>query len=180
MQISHDFGVDIEVYAEKGIMNPFPLLDCCPNCGCHGPGNIHRHGYYSRYGIQDEQTWLLMICRYRCQICEITISILPDFLIPYFQYTLWMILKHVKQLLEKKKERALSHQLCRYHLNRFLHYQNWVHTFFMEESKEPERYHIKKAINYVVMILDFGESPFFRRSWGHLQSYFMARSVYHK
>lgn len=177
MQMSHDFGLGIEAYAEKGKMNAFPLLDCCPSCGCHGPGNIHRHGYYNRYGIQDDQTLLLLICRYRCLVCEVTISILPDFLIPYFQYTLLMILRHVKQVLEQKKEIQMSRQLCRYHLKRFLNYKNWVHTFFIEETNEQDRYHIKKAINYVVMIQDFGESPFFRRSWGHLQSYFMARSL---
>ncbi|KYC83998.1 hypothetical protein B4102_4259 [Heyndrickxia sporothermodurans] len=32
----------------------------------------------------------------------------------------------------------------------------------------------KEAIKYMKMILDFGESPFLRRSWGHFSKYLMA------
>jgi len=37
----------------------------------------------------------------------------------------------------------------------------------------------EKATKYMKMIRDFGESTFFRRSVGHLSSYFMAPPLYH-
>ena len=88
MIISHDFGIDLMEYAARGKENEYPLLDKCPNCKCIGPGNIHRNGYYWRFGLTDEETRKIPICRLRCLMCNKSISILPDFLIPYFQHTI--------------------------------------------------------------------------------------------
>jgi hypothetical protein len=106
----------------------------------------------------------------------VNISILPDFLIPYFQYTLHTILKSVKRVLEKKRGNG-SRQLWTYHLRRFTKGLNWIHSFLVDNGiwKEVKEKGKKEAINYMKMILDFGESPFLRRTWGHLSSYFMAQ-----
>jgi hypothetical protein len=79
------------------------------------------------------------------------------------------------QILEQKKAKG-SRQLVRYHLNRYLKNMNWTHSFFIGLGKVSGMSgDIKKeATKYMKMILDFGESPFFRRSWGHLSKYFMA------
>src|SRR5438270_403941 len=84
MIISHDFGIGVVEYGERGKNNEFPLFDICPKCKSPAHGNLHRNGYYWRYGITDVATLRIPICRLRCLQCEVNISILPDFLIPYF------------------------------------------------------------------------------------------------
>ncbi|WP_077301640.1 DUF6431 domain-containing protein [Virgibacillus pantothenticus] len=138
----HDFKIDIFQYAANGKENEFPRLDRCPGCHCFASGNIHRHGYYWRYGIEEDEHIPLAICRYLCLACGITISILPSFLVPYFQYTLYMIFKGIERYLN-----GLSKNIK------------------------------KEALKYMKMIQDTGISSFFRRSWGHLSSYFMGTLI---
>jgi hypothetical protein len=171
----HNFGVGLVEYGERGKKNEFPLFDVCPNCKCTAYGNLHRNGYYWRYGITDETTIRIPICRLRCLVCEVNISVLPDFLIPYFQHTIHTVLERVNQILQKKSANG-SRQLLRFYLIRYLKSINWTHSFFTSLGKiSGMSGDIKKeATKYMKMILDFGESPFLRRSWGHLSKYFMA------
>lgn len=52
-------------YAARGKENDFPLFDKCTNRKCIGPGNIHINGYYWRFGLTDEKTREIPICRLR-------------------------------------------------------------------------------------------------------------------
>ena len=175
MIISHDFGIGLKEYGERGKINEFPLFDECPNCNCPGHGNLHRNGYYWRYGVTDDVTLRIPICRLRCLQCEVNISILPDFLIPYFQHTIHTVLDRVNKVLQKKRAKG-SRQILRFYYRRYIKGINWIHSYFIDlgmvsgMSKDI----IKEATKYLKMILDFGESPFLRRSWGHLTKYFMA------
>src|SRR5690606_24247194 len=173
MIISYNFGIDLVEYEKRGRNNQFPLLEHCPSCKCHGPGNLHRNGYYWRYAVTDEVALRIPICRLKCLLCKVNISILPDFLIPYFQHTLHTILGRVHQVLHMKKANG-SRQLLRYHLNRYLRSINWIHSFFVSIGRvSGVSENIKKeATKYIKMILDFGESPFLRRTWGHFSKIF--------
>lgn len=165
MMISYDFGIGLEEYELRGKANCFPVLDRCPNCNCLGHGNIHRNGYYWRFGITEEITMKIPICRLRCLSCKVSISILPDFLMPYFQHTLHTVLMRVNQILQRKKANG-GRQLLRFHLTRYFKSIHWIHSFFIDNghvfglSKNRK----KEAKKYMKMILDFGESPFLRRS----------------
>lgn len=175
MIISHDFGVGLLEYEARGIENEFPLFERCPHCKCSAQGNLHRNGFYWRFGVTDEKAVKIPICRLRCLVCKKSFSLLPDFLIPYFQHTVHTILERVHQILRNKKANG-SRQLLAYHLKRYLKSLHWVHSFFTDMGNILGfSENIKKeATKYMKMILDFGESPFLRRSWGHLSSYFMA------
>jgi hypothetical protein len=175
MIILHNFGIGLMEYEARGKENDFPTLVTCPNCKCMAQGNLHRNGYYWRFGVTDVEVVKIPICRLRCLECEKNFSIIPDFLIPYFQHTVHTILERVHQILQKKKANG-SRQLMTYHLKRYLKSLHWVHSFFTDVGNvlgfsEDIK---KEAIKYMKMILDFGESPFLRRSWGHLSSHFMA------
>lgn len=176
MIISYHFGISVEEYAQRGRENEFPVFHQCPNCHCIGHGNVHRHGFYERFVVTEEITVKILICRWKCLNCGVNLSVLPDFLIPYFQYSLRTILMRVKQLLEKKQSCASGRQLLHFHLKRYIKNLQWVHSMFVELgqvegfSKDRQR----EATKYLKRILDFGESPFLRRSWGHLSRYFMA------
>ncbi|WP_066189519.1 MULTISPECIES: DUF6431 domain-containing protein [Gracilibacillus] len=175
----HDFGIGIEEYEKKGKKNNFPLFKWCPNCQAIAYGNLHRHGYYWRYGINQEEELHIPICRFRCLVCQVTISILPSFLIPYFQHTLDTMMERLSSVLKGEKVKG-SRQQLEQHLKRFYESIHWTHSFFTDAgyqlgfTKDIK----KEAQKYVTMIQDFGESTsFFRRSWGHLSSYFMGKLI---
>ncbi|WP_106496224.1 DUF6431 domain-containing protein [Lentibacillus sp. Marseille-P4043] len=175
----HDFEIELEEYALKGKMNEFPVFDYCPSCNSFVQGNLHRNGYYWRYGInENDEAFHIPICRLRCLACKANISILPSFLIPYFQHTLYTIVDRVRQFLEGKKVSGCRQQLGHY-VKRFCERIHWIHSFFVDSghqlglSKDIK----KEAQKYMKMILDIGISPFFRRSWGHLSSYFMGKLI---
>jgi hypothetical protein len=172
----HDFGIDIYEYEAKGRENDFPVLNQCP--GCLSQGKLHRHGYYWRYGIEGDEHMRIPICRYICLVCEITVSILPTFLIPYFQYTLHTILEGIGRFLKGEKGEG-NRQLLAQHVKRFHEKIRWVHSFFMDMgcSSGLSGDIKKEAQKYVKMIQDIGVSSFFRRSWGHISSYFMGKLI---
>ena len=175
MIITYDFGIDLVEYAERGTSNDFPIFNECPNCSCVAPGNLHRNGYYWRNGITEEVIEMIPICRFRCLACGMNLSILPDFLIPYFQHTIHTVLGRLEKLLKGKKVNS-ERQLLRFHLKRFMKSLNWVHSYLADtgEAFGVSRDIKKEATKYMKMILDFGESSFLRRTWGHLSKYFMA------
>lgn len=178
MVILHDFGIGIEEYEAKGKGNNFPSLEKCPGCRSVAQGNVHRNGYYWRYGINERELYI-PICRFRCLNCNVTISILPSFLIPYFQHTLDTMLERLSGVLNGEKVKGSRQQLTQ-HLKRFNERIHWVHSFFTDLGyKLGFTQDIKKeALKYMTMIQDFGESTsFFRRSWGHLSSYFMGKLI---
>lgn len=175
MILFHNFGVALITYAEKGLDNDFPTYHSCPNCS--SINTLHRHGFYRRYGITEEVTDVIPICRQQCPSCKKTFSILPDFLIPYYQHTLHTVLDQVENVLKKKKSWILR-QLIAFYLRRFYYFLIWLHSFFMDQGiPVPFQCENKNATKYLTMIRDFGESTFFRRSKGHLSSYFMAPPV---
>ncbi|UGB28785.1 DUF6431 domain-containing protein [Metabacillus sp. B2-18] len=175
MIISYDFGLSLVEYAKKGINNEFPLFDQCPNCKCHSSGNLHRNGYYWRFGLTEEVSLRVPICRMKCLQCKVSFSILPDFFIPYFQHTIETILHRLYRILEDKKANG-SRQLLRFHLTRYYKSIKWIHSFFVAlgQASGFSKDIKKEAIKYMKKLQDFGESTFLRRSWGHSSSYFMA------
>lgn len=175
MIIIHDFGVNLNEYAAKGRENDFPILDKCPNCKCHSLGNIHRHGYYWRYGVTEDESLHIPICRMKCLQCKITFSILPDFFIPYFQYTIHTIVQRISDYLEAKKVND-NRQLLGFYLARFYKNLKWMYSFLVTLGKVGgfSKDINKEAIRYVKILRNLGESIFFQMSWGHNGSYFMA------
>lgn len=176
MIICHDFRINLKEYEARGIDNDFPEFEWCPNCAFVGAGNIHLNGFYWRYAITEEMEVKIPIRRLRCLNCKVNISVLPDFLIPYFQHTIHTLLARVRRFLQQKRKSNGSRQLLAFHVSRFIKQINWVHTFLTSMGKvDGISGNLKKeATKYLKMILDFGESPFLRRSWGHLDKYFMA------
>jgi len=178
MIIPYDFKLNIHEYEKMGKENEFPVFDRCPGCGCVSQGNLHRHGYYWRYGIEGNNHIRIPICRYKCLSCRVTISILPNFLIPYFQYTLHMIIEGIRRYLSGEINRG-NRQLLAQHVKRFYEKLQWTHSFFVDKGYvsgfSDDRK--KEALKYVNRIQDIGVSTFFRRSWNHLSTYFMGKLI---
>lgn len=180
MIIQHNFGISLKEYERRGKNNCFPIFERCPNCHCMSEETLHRNGYYWRYGITEEDGALYIpICRLRCLVCEVNISILPDFLIPYFQSTLHTIIKRINRVIKRGFVGSVDRQLIYQHMKRFLDCLEWIHSFFVDLgyvlsfSKDRK----KETQKYMIMILDISVSSFFRKSWGHLSSYFMGKLI---
>lgn len=63
----------------------------CPSCNFEG--KLYNHGSYERNVITEVESCKITIFRVKCPICGKTHVLIPDFLIPYFQYSLKTILK---------------------------------------------------------------------------------------
>lgn len=58
---------------------------CCDHCG----RTLHKHGRYFR-GVTSKREWLqIPIYRWYCPHCKMTVSLLPDFLVPWARFTTW-------------------------------------------------------------------------------------------
>lgn len=57
----------------------------CPSCVFEG--KLYSHGSYLRNLITEEKSFPISIHRVKCPICGKTHALIPDILIPYFQYS---------------------------------------------------------------------------------------------
>lgn len=167
--------MDISTYASHKHFPVIPNHLRC-NCGNRNQNLFYRHGYYERNAIVNGTTYRVYIPRLKCLCCLKTISLLPDLLVPYFQYTLLSLLERIRLLLDKKTTDT-SRQLNSFLLKRFFRYSNWIYSFFVDRgiSIDIPCDKIKDAKKYLNRIRDFGESSFLRESLGHLSTYFLAR-----
>ena len=90
VQITFETSYSPREYADAGPDFPFPTLGLCPSCK---QGKPHRHGFYWRFCLDGYRCLRIKIRRYYCRRCGITISLLPGFCVPRFQYTLDVIWK---------------------------------------------------------------------------------------
>ncbi|MGE5605653.1 MAG: DUF6431 domain-containing protein [Bacteroidota bacterium] len=87
----HNFHQTVQEYYSRGKENLFPILFDCPNPDCAYPGRLRFHGFYTRNALTLYGTFLIFIQRYFCPRCKHTVSLLPSFLAPRFQYSLSLI-----------------------------------------------------------------------------------------
>jgi transposase-like protein len=59
----------------------------CPFKDCSMPVKLKKHGYYARYYISRRFNGIIYIRRYICPVCGRTVSMLPVFCLPRFQYS---------------------------------------------------------------------------------------------
>lgn len=119
----------------------------CPNCGYEG--RLHRHGTYSRNVITFFQIFRINVQRFKCPKCKKTCSMLPCYLIPYFQYSFEFIISslymiyvlsikpyHIPELdipelvTEVCPHCHISLQSIRFYMKRFMLYKFMINSFF--------------------------------------------------
>jgi transposase-like protein len=89
MQILHPFAGSVQQYNER-LSNP----DCyrpshCPQCHTKHP--LTAHGFYTRTLIDVAFNGVIRVRRYLCQACQRTVSLLPEFVLPYLRSSLAVI-----------------------------------------------------------------------------------------
>lgn len=59
---------------------------CCDHCS----HRLHKHGRYYRWVTTKREMIEIPIYRWLCPHCRTTVSVLPDFLIPWARFTTWV------------------------------------------------------------------------------------------
>jgi len=172
MQLIHAFNISPREYSERGKKNDFPRLSICPCCSY--PATLPRHGFYWRNALFHKYQLRIPIVRLKCPSCGKTISLLPDFLLPHFQYSLEYILEAVRQFFAKSKT-TVYYQLLQFYRYRFLLNLNRIEAFFRDQGYRgliPEK---DKAIKLLKLISAFPKAKTFaKRFQDHFQHNFMA------
>jgi transposase-like protein len=89
MQILHPFAGSLQQYIER-LADP----DCyrpghCPQC--HAKQPLTAHGFYTRTLIDAAFEGVIRVRRYLCHACRRTVSLLPEFILPYLRSSLMVI-----------------------------------------------------------------------------------------
>lgn len=172
MQIIHSFHITPREYHKRGKNNDFPQIDICP---CYSyPSPLARHGFYWRNALFRQQEFRIPILRLKCSSCKKTISLLPDFLLPRFQYSLEFILEVLRKFFLHCKT-TTYYQLLQFYRRRFLGNLNRIGAFFRDKGYKgilPEK---GKAIKLLELISAFPKAgTFAKRFQDHFQRNFMA------
>ena len=140
------------------------------------PGGTHAARFLLEIcGIAEEELFI-PILRLKCPGCEKTFSLLPDFLLPFYQTPVKLILEYLKRYWAGQKPTVYYQKLQFYH-RRFLRNLNLVEAFFREmgcRDKIPRNIK-EKAIKLLEMVRAFPKAETFaRRFFDHFQQSFMA------
>ena len=89
MQILHPFAGSLQQYTER-LADP----DCyrpghCPQC--HAKQPLTAHGFYTRTLIDAAFDGVIRVRRYLCHACRRTVSLLPEFILPYLRSSVMVI-----------------------------------------------------------------------------------------
>jgi transposase-like protein len=89
MQILHPFAGSVEQYAEQLADPDCHRPSACPQCQARHP--LTAHGFYTRTLIDVACDGLIRVRRYLCQQCKRTVSLLPQFALPYLRSSIVVI-----------------------------------------------------------------------------------------
>jgi hypothetical protein len=89
MQILHPFAGSIQRYSEE-ISDPDRYRpDHCPQCAAKHP--LTGHGFYRRTLVDVAFDGFIRVRRYLCRSCKRTVSLLPEFALPWLRFSVSVI-----------------------------------------------------------------------------------------
>ena len=89
MQILHRFAGSIQRYSEV-LSDPDRYRpDHCPQCEARRP--LRAHGFYTRTLVDSAFDGTIRVRRYLCCSCKRTVSLLPEFALPYIRFGIVVI-----------------------------------------------------------------------------------------
>jgi transposase-like protein len=89
MQILHPFAGSVQQYSDQ-LSDPSRYRPSyCPQCQARHP--LSAHGFYTRTLIDVAFDGIIRVRRYLCQSCKRTVSLLPEFVLPYLRSSMLVI-----------------------------------------------------------------------------------------
>lgn len=89
MQILHPFTGSAQQYAEEISTPDRYRPDHCPQCQSRQP--LTAHGFYRRTLVDAGFDGSIRVRRYLCRSCKRTVSLLPEFALPYLRFGITVI-----------------------------------------------------------------------------------------
>jgi hypothetical protein len=122
MQMLHPHRGSIQQYMEQ-----IDDADCgrpssCPQCAAKEP--LTAHGFYKRTIVDETFDGLIRIRRYLCETCQRTVSLLPEWALPFMRFSIPEIARTLKARLMEKQEWKMAAPGVAYQRG-----QHWVRWF---------------------------------------------------
>jgi len=89
VQILHPFAGSIQQYAEEITDPDRHRPNHCPQCLAQH--SLTAHGFYSRTLVDEGFDGSIRVRRYLCRSCKRTVSLLPEFALPYLRFSISVI-----------------------------------------------------------------------------------------
>ena len=89
MQILHPFAGSVQQYLDQLSDPDRHRPGHCPQCQARHP--LNAHGFYTRTLIDAGFDGLIRVRRYLCRSCKRTVSLLPQFVLPYLRSSIAVI-----------------------------------------------------------------------------------------
>jgi Domain of unknown function (DUF6431) len=89
MQILHPFAGSIKLYANEISDSGRYRPDHCPQCEAKQP--LTSHGFYQRTVVDVAFDSVIRVRRYLCRACKRTVSLLPEFVLPWLRFSIFVI-----------------------------------------------------------------------------------------
>jgi Domain of unknown function (DUF6431) len=89
MQILHPFAGSVQQYTEQLADPDGYRPGHCPQCHTKHP--LTAHGFYTRTLIDAAFDGVIRVRRYLCNACQRTVSLLPEFILPFLRGSLTVI-----------------------------------------------------------------------------------------
>jgi len=89
VQMLHPFLGSIQQYIEQCEESNRYRPASCPQCD--SKQSLATHGFYSRSVVDVELECVIRVRRYLCRACRRTVSLLPEFVLPYLRFTIRMM-----------------------------------------------------------------------------------------
>ncbi len=122
MQMLHPHSGSIQQYLEQ-IEDPDRGRPySCPQCPAKDP--LTAHGFYSRTIVDQAFDGLIRIRRYLCQACQRTVSLLPEWALPFMRFSISAIARTVKARLVENRAWKVAAPGAPYQRG-----QHWVRRF---------------------------------------------------
>jgi hypothetical protein len=131
MQILYPFSGSIQQYNEQRANHPHRPCSCAL-CGCRKP--LRAHGYYWRTVSDPGFDGRIRVHRYLCLACHRTISLLPEFVLPYVRFAITFIAAFLKARLFDHKTLKQSAAAAGDSRIPYQRGQQWVRRFCGQAS----------------------------------------------
>jgi hypothetical protein len=112
VQILRPFTGSAQQYAEQISTPDRYRPDHCPQCEARQP--LIAHGFYSRTLVEAGFDGSIRVRRYLCRSCRRTVSLLPEFALPYLRFEITVISLFLVARLLQDATLAVAAKLCRW------------------------------------------------------------------
>jgi hypothetical protein len=123
----HPFVGSIQQYVEECEESDRYRPASCPQCD--SKQRLATHGFYSRTVVDVELECVIRVRRYLCRACRRTVSLLPEFVLPYLRFTIRMMGMFLKARLWEGQTLRAAAETAKQKEGPYQRGQGWVRRF---------------------------------------------------